>query len=201
MIVDIASLTTTLDVLWVAWIIYWIAGEPLYEQLRHKTKQVATWNVRRRNVESYIFLMIAFGILEISFTGRLAFFEQGLIPNTLLVSLMGLVLAVAGLVFSVWARIYLGSNWSPAAMLRKGQTLVRKGPYGIVRHPIYSGLIVAIVGTALVFGGYRIIISIICVFLFAWVRISEEEKLMSQQFGEDYTKYKKDVKAIIPGIV
>ena len=145
--------------------------------------------------------MASFGVLQVSFTGQLAFLGEGLLPNVFAVSLVGFALAIAGLAFSVWARVYLGSNWSPIVMLRKGQTLVRSGPYGIVRHPIYSGLVVAITGTALVFGGYRVIISIVCVFLFAWVRIADEEKLMLNQFGEDYVKYRKEVKAIVPGII
>lgn len=199
MMVSINWIESALAVLWVAWIIYWIVGEPLYQYVRHQSKTALRRG--RGNILSYILLMAAFGILQISFTGRLAFLGEGLVPDTLAIWLFGFALAIVGLTFSVWARIYLGSNWSPIAMLKKGQTLVRTGPYGMVRHPIYSGLIVAIIGTALVYGGYRVIISIVCVFLFAWVRIREEEKLMSNQFGEDYAEYKKEVKAIIPGII
>ena len=200
MTVSIGWIETTLAVLWVVWIIYWIVGEPLYQFAKHHSKTIVKRG-GRGNILSYLFLIAAFGILQISFTGQLAFLGEGFLPDTPAVWLLGFALAVAGLVFSVWARVYLGSNWSPAAMLKKGQTLVRSGPYGIVRHPIYSGLIVAIIGTALVYGGYRVIISVVCVFLFAWVRITEEEKLMSNQFGEEYTEYKKEVKAIIPGII
>lgn len=112
-------------------------------------------------------LIAAFGILQISITGRLAFLGEDFLPGILAVWLVGFALAVAGLAFSMWARVYLRSNWSPAAMVGKEQTLVRSSPYGIAHHPIYSGLIVAIIGTALVYGDYRVIISIVCVFLFA----------------------------------
>jgi protein-S-isoprenylcysteine O-methyltransferase Ste14 len=201
MMVSIDWLESALAVLWVGWIIYWVVGEPLYQYAKHESKAALKLGGGRRNILSYVFLMAAFGILEISFTGRLALLGEGFLPDVEAVWLVGFVLAIAGLAFSVWARVYLGSNWSPIAMLKKGQTLVRTGPYGVVRHPIYLGLIIAIIGTALVYGGYRVIISIVCVFLFAWVRIIEEEKLMSNRFGEDYTKYKKEVKAIIPGII
>jgi len=199
MTVSIDWIEGALDVLWVGWIIYWVVGEPLYQHARHKSK--ATLERGRRSILSYLLLMAAFGVLQVSFTGKLTFLGEGFPPDLVAVSLVGFALAIAGLALSVWARVYLGSNWSPVAMLKKGQTLVRTGPYGTVRHPIYSGLIVAVIGTALVFGGYRVIISVVCVFLFAWVRITEEERLMSNQFGEDYAEYKKEVKAIIPGII
>jgi len=201
MTVSIGWIESALTILWVAWIIHWVVGEPLYQYAKHRTKAVLKWGRTRGNILSYVLLMVSFGILQISFTGQLAFLGEGFLSDVIAVSLVGFSLAIAGLAFSVWARLYLGSNWSPIATLKKGQTLVRSGPYGIVRHPIYSGLMVAIIGTAVVFGGYRVIISIICVFLFAWVRITEEEKLMSKQFGQEYSKYKKKVKAIIPGVI
>jgi protein-S-isoprenylcysteine O-methyltransferase Ste14 len=125
----------------------------------------------------------------------------GLLPNPLPVVIVGLVLAAVGLAFSVWARVYLGSNWSPSAMLKKGQESVTTGPYAIVRNPIYLGVTVAMVGTGIVFGGYRVIASIACVLLFSWARVRAEEKLMSDQFGEEYAKYKEQVSAFIPGVL
>ena len=201
MTISIGWIETALTILWVAWIIYWVVGEPLYQYAKHRSKAVLNWGRTRSNILSYVLLMASFGILQISFTGQLAFLGEGFLSDEVGVSLIGFLLAVAGLAFSVWARLYLGSNWSPIATLKKDQILVTSGPYGIVRHPIYSGLIVAIIGTALAFGGYRVIISILCVFLFAWVRITEEEKLMSKQFGKEYAEYKKKVKAIIPGVI
>lgn len=86
-------------------------------------------------------------------------------------------------------------------MLKKGQDLVTTGPYAIVRNPIYLGLTVAMIGTGMVFGGYRVILSIACVALFSWVRIREEEKLMSEQFGERYAEYQARVSAFIPRVI
>ena len=201
MTLSISWIESALTILWLAWIIYWVVGEPLYQYAKHGSKEALKRGRTRGNILSYVLLMASFGILQISFTGQLAFLGEGFLPDVAAFSLVGFSFAIAGLAFSVWARLYLGSNWSPIAMLKKGQILVRSGPYGIVRHPIYSGLIVAIIGTALVFGGYRVIVSIVCVFLFAWVRITEEEKLMSKQFGKEYAEYKKKVKAIIPGVI
>ncbi|MFI5420017.1 MAG: methyltransferase family protein [Nitrososphaerales archaeon] len=191
-------ISDVLDVLWVGWILFWL-GEPLYENARGKSKRVVSRG--RGYALSYILLLGAFGTLQISFTGQLAFLSIDFLPDTPPVGIFGLGLAVAGLAFSIWARLYLGSNWSPSAMLKEGQTLVKTGPYAIVRHPIYLGLTVAMIGTGIVFGGYRIIVSITCMLLFSWLRITEEERLMAHQFSENYAKYKEEVKAFIPGII
>jgi protein-S-isoprenylcysteine O-methyltransferase Ste14 len=189
----------SLDALWAGWIIYWIVGQPLFEHVRSQTKEVT--RVGRGNVQSFILLIAAFGLLQVQFTGSLTFLSVGLVPVTLVAEILGLVLAVGGLAFSVWARVHLGSNWSPMAMMKKGQALVTSGPYALVRNPIYLGITVAMVGTGLVFGGYRVIISVACVILFSWVRIREEERLLSAQFGEEFVQYKRRVRAFIPGLI
>jgi protein-S-isoprenylcysteine O-methyltransferase Ste14 len=188
-----------LDALWVGWIIYWVVAEPLLAHVRSRTKAVV--RIGQGNVESFILMIAAFGLLQVRFTGSLAFLGVGLVPITLAPEILGLVLAVGGLAFSVWARVYLGSNWSPMAMLKEGQALVTTGPYAIVRNPIYLGITIAMVGTGLVFGGYRILVSFACVVLFSWVRIRGEERLLSVQFGEAFAKYKREVRAFIPGLI
>jgi protein-S-isoprenylcysteine O-methyltransferase Ste14 len=189
---------TALDVLWVGWICYWM-GAPLYEALRGKSKSVV--RTGRGNVLSSVFLMGAFGLMQVTFTGSLAFLGTGLVPETVPVLLSGLGLTLTGLAFSVWARVHLGSNWSASAKMKQGQTLVESGPYAIVRNPIYLGLTVAMVGTGLVFGGYRLVASIALMLLFSWVRIRGEEKLLSEQFGQEFVRYKEHVKAFLPGIL
>jgi protein-S-isoprenylcysteine O-methyltransferase Ste14 len=189
---------TLLDVAWVGWLCYWL-GEPLYERARGRTKTVVKRG--RGALVSYLLLMGAFGVLQISFTGQLGLLGAGPLPSSAPVVIFGMLLALAGLSFSVWARVYLGNNWSPTAVLKEGQELVSTGPYAVVRNPIYLGLTVAIIGTGLVFGGYRVLLSIACVLLFSWVRIREEERLMSDQFGRAFESYKERVRAFLPGIL
>lgn len=68
---------------------------------------------------------------------------------------LGLLMVICGLAFAVWARIHLGRNWSGTVTVKEDHELIRSGPYGIVRHPIYTGLLLAIAGTAIVFGEWR----------------------------------------------
>ena len=110
----------------------------------------------------------------------------------------GYGLLLAGMLFAGWARIFLGGNWSSSVTLKQDHTLVRSGPYRIVRHPIYTGLLVALLGTAIVLGELR------CFLGSSWRRLpgrsnrSREEAFMVQQFGDQYTRYRMQVKALVP---
>lgn len=110
----------------------------------------------------------------------------------------GYGLTAAGMLFACWARIYLGGNWSAAVTLKQDHTLVRSGPYSIVRHPIYTGLLVGLLGTAIVLGELRCFLGVALAAI-AWrMKSVAEEAFMVQQFGDQYTRYRMQVKALVP---
>jgi len=113
----------------------------------------------------------------------------------------GLAITLAGLAFGIWARLTIGRNWSGAVEVKENHELVRRGPYGIVRHPIYSGVLLAMLGTAIAFGRWQGYLGFAIAFV-AWQQKSlTEERFMSEQFGEAYTRYKTEVRALIPGVL
>jgi len=113
----------------------------------------------------------------------------------------GVAMTLAGLAFAIWARLTIGRNWSGTVELKENHELVRRGPYRIVRHPIYSGLLVAMLGTAMAFGGWRGYLGFAIAFV-AWKRKSlTEEQFMAEQFGDAYARYKTEVKALVPAIL
>jgi protein-S-isoprenylcysteine O-methyltransferase Ste14 len=113
------------------------------------------------------------------------------------VSGFGVILCAVGMAFLVWARQHLGRNWSQTVSTKKGHELVTSGPYGYVRHPMYAGGLVACIGSAIVSGGAWIFLLTILGGLFLW-RVGAEDKLMAQQFPNEYPNYKKRTKALIP---
>jgi protein-S-isoprenylcysteine O-methyltransferase Ste14 len=123
------------------------------------------------------------------------------VPDEIIVSLVGTAITFVGLGFSVWARNHLGTNWSSQPMIKMDHKLIRTGPYQIVRNPIYTGILVAFVGTALVIGEYWAVIAIFIVLPMLLVKIWMEEKFLLEEFGEEYVQYKKEVKMLIPFIV
>ncbi len=99
--------------------------------------------------------------------------------------------------FLVWARQHLGRNWSQTVAVKKDHELVTSGPYRYVRHPMYSGGLLACIGSAIVCGGPWIFLLVILGSLFFW-RMGAEDKLLAKQFPDEYPDYKKRTKALIP---
>ena len=110
----------------------------------------------------------------------------------------GVAVAVAGLAFGVAARVHLGSNWSSRIEIKRAHQLVRSGPYRVTRHPIYTGILVGLLGSALAAGELRGLLAVVLT-LVAYLRKSaSEERWLEQEFGEEYAAYRREVKALIP---
>ena len=123
-----------------------------------------------------------------------------LIPRFIFIRIIGCALTVIGLALALWARLYLGSSWDALISLRLHHKLLRSGPYAIVRHPIYSGFMIALVGSFLNFGHVRSSIAAAMVIL-AWVyKAGLEETFMRDHFGVAYDQYCHDVKRLIPKV-
>ncbi len=118
-------------------------------------------------------------------------------PASPVVSCIGVILCAAGMAFLVWGRQHLGRNWSQTVSIKKGHELVTSGPYRFVRHPMYAGGLIACIGSAIVCGGAWIFLLVILGAIFLW-RVGAEDKLMEQQFPNEYPDYKKRTKALIP---
>ncbi len=179
--------------LWVLWAIYWgIAAIG--------TKAVL-W---REGWRSRLFYMapVAVGIVLVS--------SRRLMPAWLGAPLIapaapglygaGVTLALCGFAIAIWARRRLGGNWSGLVTLKRDHELVRSGPYRFVRHPIYTGLLLAVIGTELA-ANQRRGIAIVALILFGITRkIRIEERLMDETFGAQYAAYRAEVRALVPGI-
>ena len=130
-------------------------------------------------------------------------FRRGLlrwrfVPDTPAAGWLGAALTVAGIAFAMWARFHIGRNWSGFVTLKEGHALVRTGPYAIVRHPIYTGLLLAVLGTAIVYRGVSGLIAFALLGI-EWKRKSLlEERLMIEQFGAEYFEYRREVKGLVP---
>lgn len=111
---------------------------------------------------------------------------------------VGIAVTAAGLLFSIWARAHLGRNWSGTVTVKVGHELIRSGPYRWVRHPIYSGMILAMLGTAINRGQLRGVIAVILLWLGFTIKSRIEERMMTTTFGPEYEEYHRSTGAIIP---
>jgi len=112
----------------------------------------------------------------------------------------GAAITATGLLFSVWARLHLGDNWSQAVTVREGHELIQSGPYRLVRHPIYTGLLSAFAGSAIARGEWRGLLALGLIFVTLSNKLRLEEKWMREQFGDSYENYCRRVSALVPRI-
>jgi len=110
----------------------------------------------------------------------------------------GAAVTAAGLLFSVWARVHIGRNWSGIVTLKHDHDLVVTGPYQIVRHPIYAGLLVALVGSAFACGQWRGVLALVFALLAVSRKVAIEERWMRERFREKYDAYSRSVPALVP---
>ncbi|MGB7993672.1 methyltransferase family protein [Methanoregula sp.] len=179
--------------LWAAFYIYWM---------------VSAWMTRspvKRKQSRFTFL--SYGIVWVVIWIFLVtwfvpdLMGDRLIPASIGATLAGLLITIAGLAFAIWARVHLGKNWSGMPAIREEHTITRTGPYSFVRHPIYSGLTLALFGTAIGIGYLWVFCCVLLVFVLFVIKFRIEEKFLEDEFGEEYARYKREVKALIPYVI
>jgi protein-S-isoprenylcysteine O-methyltransferase Ste14 len=180
-------------VVWLAWLAYWF---------------VAALNVKRtERRERFAPLILnraplVIGALLLAFERQpLHWLSSRFLPLSQAFYWIGLFMLVAGLAFAVWARRYLGRNWSGIVTVKQDHELIRSGPYALVRHPIYTGLLFAILGTAVAIGEWRGLIAFVLITAGFVIKLRTEEKFMSETFGTQYAHYRAEVPALIPFLV
>jgi protein-S-isoprenylcysteine O-methyltransferase Ste14 len=177
--------------LWTAVALYWVIAA-------FGTKRTA----RREPVGSrllYLSALVLGGVLlswHHSVWGRLL--DLRLWPRAALPFFLGLAVLVAGLAFAVWARLHLGRNWSGNVTVKEGHELIRTGPYGYARHPIYTGFLTAVLGTAICSGTLRAALGLAIIATALIVKLRAEERFMRETFPGQYEKYSEEVPALVP---
>lgn len=119
-------------------------------------------------------------------------------PQGLLAFWLGAVITVSGLLFAVWARDHLGRNWSRSVTIKQDHELITSGPYAVVRHPIYTGILVGFLGSAIAMAEVRGFVVLVLIFLVFWAKLRMEEKWMHAEFGETYDSYVRRSAALVP---
>jgi protein-S-isoprenylcysteine O-methyltransferase Ste14 len=180
----------TLKVLWIAIFVLWaISGIASKQTVRTQDD----WRGR-----ASVWVVMLGWFLLFNSGADLGPLSTRFVPQTPATAYVGLAMAITGLAFAVWARIYIGRDWSAAVTLQAGHKIARTGPYAIVRHPIYSGFMLASLGTAIALGTVAGLVGTALVVV-AWGYKSRlEEVFLVEHFGAEYVQYRRDVKGLIP---
>jgi len=168
------------------------------------TAASATRPLRREATASRLYhLLLMAAVLVLLFRPDMRFGQLGLriVPASSQNAAIGLGLTILGVAFAIWARSALGANWSAAVTVKENHAFVQRGPYRLVRHPIYAGLLLAMLGTAVVYGEAGCFVAVVLAFVGWWLKARMEEQFMTQQFGEDYRRYQSNVRQLIPFVL
>jgi protein-S-isoprenylcysteine O-methyltransferase Ste14 len=114
---------------------------------------------------------------------------------------IAVAMVTLGLALAIRARRVLGGNWSATVTVKEGHELVQTGPYRRIRHPIYSGILLMILGTGLAGGRVHALLAFPIALLALWLKSRMEERWMIAEFGERYALYKKTSWALIPFVL
>ena len=184
-----------LKVVWGLFIIYWLWSA---RKIKLSSKMES---IPKRFLLYWLPVLVAvFLIGPGDWFGRTWLREQ-FVPHSYFVETIGLLIVILGGIIAVWARYLLGRNWSLVVQVKEDHELIKNGPYGIVRHPIYSGLLTMFLGNAIMVGDWRGLIAVAILFISFYFKLKKEEIWLGEYFGEQYKQYKEHTRMIIPGIL
>ncbi|MGB6602831.1 MAG: isoprenylcysteine carboxylmethyltransferase family protein [Steroidobacteraceae bacterium] len=180
-----------LALLWGAWALYWLISAV-------GTKRTLRRESLVKRLGYVLPLLIAAVLIGARGAPWAAWLSMRLWPHSPVPPRIGLDLVLAGLAFSVWARVHLGRNWSGIVTVKEQHELIRTGPYALVRHPIYTGIITAALGTAVVSATVRAAIGVLIIAAALVVKLRVEERFMRETFADQYARYCEEVPALVP---
>jgi protein-S-isoprenylcysteine O-methyltransferase Ste14 len=185
-----AQLLHVLGWIWAMFGVYWIVAAR-----RRKAEQTSELSLYR--LFRILLLVITFALL-FSRWARIAPLGWRFLPPLPLIAYIGFALAVAGMAIAVWARIHLGQYWSDKVVLKVDHQLISTGPYARMRHPIYSGVLLGVAGTALVVGEWRGVLAFLLLLTNYAVKAKREEKILAGAFADGFPDHKRRAGFLLP---
>lgn len=194
----ISLLRECTDLLWLALTAIFLVGA-MRTKRTVQSQSVRSVLLQTVFVAAGLYLVFANGVtLAGHDTGPQRWLDRQIVPVDVQSVLAGFLVVLCGIAFTIWARLALGANWSGVITLKQDHTLMREGPYRLVRHPIYTGVLLALLGSALERGQVRNMLGVLVCGFGLWLKSRVEEQFMMQRFGDEYLRYRREVKALVP---
>lgn len=181
-----------LKITWFIVITYWFISGFGNKQIKNQE------SIFKRFLQYWLPLIVAVLLLGPGEWFGESLIRENFVPHSDFVGNIGLGFCVIGAIVACWSRYLLGKNWSLSVQRKESHELIQNGIYKILRHPIYTGLLILFIGNAIIVGDYRGIIAVIVVFISFWFKLLKEEKILTDTFGNKYIDYKNRTKALIP---
>jgi protein-S-isoprenylcysteine O-methyltransferase Ste14 len=175
--------------LWILFGLYWLVSA----LNRKKTKRRESWVQRL----AYVLPLFAAFYLLLHYSGH-TWLGTRFVPDTRSVEWLGVVIMAAGVAIAFWARFHLGANWSGVVTLKQDHELIRTGPYRTIRHPIYTGILLAFLGNAVEVGQVRGLLGLLIIWLSFYVKARREESFLVQEFGPRFDEHSQHTGMFLP---
>ena len=175
---------------WIVFVLYWIVSA-----IRTRdTLQTESFASR------YAILLIeaAGFVLLFRHSAGIGFLGNRFMHRTLASAIVGSILTWMGIGLAIWARYHLAEYWSARITIKEDHQLIRTGPYARLRHPIYSGIVLAAIGSAVVIDQWRCVLGVCLVLIGYCIKARKEETMLTQQFGDAFREHQKHAGFLIP---
>ena len=181
--------------LWLAFVVCWLVLAQFNKKASRSTPPWAGWRLRLVIIVAVILLVRFRRHAVANFAASVH--HSPLFHSSIMLQWVGVGLCLAGFGFAVWARVHIGRNWGMPMSLREGHELVTSGPYAYVRHPIYSGLMLAMIGSAFTLSVLWLL-ALPLYFAYFLFSARSEEKTMLAQFPDSYPAYRRRTRMLLP---
>ena len=175
---------------WIVFVVYWTVGAFKTRRTERSESFASRYGI--------LFLEVAGFVLLFSDYAEIGLLGLRFLPRTYVLGVTGVALTWAGIALALWARWYLGRNWSARITIKEDHKLIRTGPYARLRHPIYSGLDLAAIGTALAIDRWRCVVGVCLIILGYWIKAKREEAMLMAQFGAEFQEHRAHTGFLFP---
>jgi protein-S-isoprenylcysteine O-methyltransferase Ste14 len=178
------------EVPWIVFVLYWIVSA-----IRTRdTLQTESFASRY----AILLIEVAGFVLLFRHSAGIGFLGNRFMHRTLASAIVGSILTWMGIGLAIWARYHLAEYWSARITIKEDHQLIRTGPYARLRHPIYSGIVLAAIGSAVVIDQRRCVLGVCLVLIGYCIKARKEETMLTQQFGDAFREHQKHAGFLVP---
>ncbi|MFZ0198033.1 MAG: isoprenylcysteine carboxylmethyltransferase family protein [Candidatus Sulfotelmatobacter sp.] len=175
---------------WMAFVAYWLISALNTKPTEKREAFAARYGIMLLEVIGFVLLF--------RHSADISFLGQRVIPRSFAIGITAVALTWAGIALAIWARWHLGQYWSGRITIKEDHKLIRTGPYARLRHPIYSGLDLAAIGSALAIGRWRCVVGVCVIIAGFWIKAKREEAMLGRQFGSDFEEHRRQTGFLLP---
>ena len=178
------------EVPWIVFVLYWIVSAIRTRDTLQTESFVSRYSILLIEVAGFVLLF--------RHSEGIGFLGDRFMHRTLASAIVGSILIWMGIGLAIWARYHLAEYWSARITIKEDHQLIRTGPYARLRHPIYSGIVLAAIGSAVVIDQWRCVLGVCLVLIGYCIKARKEETMLTQQFGDAFREHQKHAGFLIP---